>query len=57
MSIQWLLLDRGLVLIDPPSGLLELVQPKKKVRVVIRGLLPERAQSLLEQPCDRVSRE
>lgn len=46
------LLDRGLVLIDPPSGLLELVQPKKKVRVVIRGLLPERAQSLLEQPCE-----
>ena len=43
------LLDRGLVLIDPPAGLLELVQPKKKVRIVIRGLLPERAQSLLEQ--------
>jgi len=32
--------DAGLVLIDPPAGLLELVQPKRRRRVTIRGLLP-----------------
>ena len=39
-------LDEGLVLIEPPAGLLELVQPKRQERVVIRGLLPVRAESL-----------
>ena len=34
------------VLLEPPEGLLELVQPKKKERVLIRGLLPASAQSL-----------
>lgn len=33
-------LEEGIVLIDPPEGLLELVQPKRRRRVVIRGLLP-----------------
>jgi 16S rRNA processing protein RimM len=33
-------LEEGIVLIDPPDGLLELVQPKRRRRVVIRGLLP-----------------
>lgn len=42
------LLERGLLLIDPPAGLLEIVQPKRKERVVIRALIPERAVSLLE---------
>ena len=39
-------LDEGLVLIDPPEGLLELVQPKRIERVVIRGLLTQVAASL-----------
>ena len=39
-------LSEGFVLIDPPPGLLGLVQPKRVERVVIRGLLPERASSL-----------
>ena len=41
-------LDEGLVLIDPPAGLLAIVQPKRVERVVIRGLLPDRAASLQE---------
>ena len=41
-------LEERLVLIDPPEGLLELIQPKRAERVVIRGLLPERAASLME---------
>lgn len=41
--------EQGLLLIDPPEGLLDLVQPKRKERVFIRGLLPERAQSLVER--------
>jgi hypothetical protein len=40
-------LAEGVVLVDPPDGLLELIQPKRLERVVIRGLLPERAASLL----------
>ena len=47
--VPLVLLEQGLLLIEPPPGLLELVQPKRKVRVVIRGLLPERAQSLRER--------
>jgi len=38
--------DDGVMLLDPPAGLLDLVQPKRKERVVIRGLLPPRAESL-----------
>ena len=40
-------LAEKLLLIDPPQGLLELVQPKRRERVVIRALIPERAQSLV----------
>ena len=39
-------LDEGVVLVDPPDGLFELIQPKKVERVVIRGLLPQYAESL-----------
>merc|ERR1719321_1524390 len=39
--------EDGVLLLDPPAGLLDLVQPKRKERVVIRGLLPPRAESLL----------
>ena len=39
-------LQEGMVLIDPPDGLLDLLQPKRAERVVIRGLLPQRAESL-----------
>jgi 16S rRNA processing protein RimM len=38
--VPWVALDEGLVLVDPPEGLLQLVQPKRRQRVVIRGLLP-----------------
>ena len=41
-------LSEGLILIDPPEGLLDLIQPKRTERVVIRGLLPERAASLVD---------
>ena len=34
------------MLIDPPGGLLELIQPKRLERVTIRGLLPPEAESL-----------
>ena len=38
----------GLLLLDPPPGLFDFcVEPPKRERVVIRGLLPERAASLL----------
>ncbi len=40
-------LEAGLILLTPPSGLLQLLQPRVERRVRIRGLLPERAQSLL----------
>ena len=43
-----ILLERGVVLLDPPAGLLDLVQPPRTKRVVIRGLLPPRAQSLMQ---------
>lgn len=39
-------LDDGLILVDPPEGLFDLIQPKKVTRVVIRGLLPQFAESL-----------
>ena len=39
-------LEEGFVLLDPPAGLFDLVQPKKMARVVIRGLLPQFAESL-----------
>ena len=39
-------LQEGIVLIDPPDGLLELLQPKRPERVVIRALLPAHAESL-----------
>ena len=39
-------LEEGVVLIDPPGGLLELIQPKRLERVVIRGLIPPLAASL-----------
>ena len=39
-------LDERLILVDPPEGLLELIQPKREERVVIRGLLPAVAASL-----------
>ncbi|KAL1525087.1 hypothetical protein AB1Y20_019960 [Prymnesium parvum] len=56
-------LEDGVVLICPPEGLLDLVQPKKVSRVVVRGLLPQYAESLhgsdgraqepgLDQPLD-----
>ena len=38
--------EEGLLLLDPPDGLFELIQPKQPRRVVIRGLLPQFAQSL-----------
>ena len=38
--------EAGVVLIDPPGGLLELIQPKRLERVVIRGLIPPLAASL-----------
>jgi len=38
-------LEEGIVLIDPPAGLLELVQPKRRARVVIRGYLPAAGES------------
>ena len=41
-------LEEGVLLVDPPKGLFDLVQPKRAERVVIRGLLPARAQSLAE---------
>jgi 16S rRNA processing protein RimM len=44
----------GIVLLDPPPGLLELVQPKRSERVVIRGLLTERAASLEARERDDV---
>ena len=37
-----------MLLIEPPPGLLDLVQPRRKERVTIRALIPARAQSLLE---------
>ena len=46
--VPMVLLEEGLLLIEPPPGLLELIQPRRKERVVIRALLPERAQSLLD---------
>tara|TARA_B100000768_G_scaffold156335_1_gene153846 strand:- start:37 stop:264 length:228 start_codon:yes stop_codon:yes gene_type:complete len=42
------LLEQGMLLIEPPPGLLDLVQPRRKERVTIRALIPARAQSLLE---------
>eukprot|EP00967_Tisochrysis_lutea_P064062 scaffold82849_cov27-Tisochrysis_lutea.AAC.1 len=38
--VPFVSLEEGIVLINPPDGLLELVQPKRRRRVVIRGLLP-----------------
>eukprot|EP00965_Chrysotila_dentata_P034347 1143607-Pleurochrysis_carterae.AAC.3 len=40
-------LAQKLLLIDPPEGLLGIKQPKRTERIVIRGLLPQRALSLL----------
>ena len=37
--VRAVLPERRLVLVDPPEGLLDLVQPKRRARVVIRGLL------------------
>ena len=37
-----------MLLIEPPPGLLDIVQPKRKERVTIRALIPARAQSLLD---------
>ena len=42
-------LAERLILIDPPDGLLELIQPKREERVVIRGLIPAVAESLRER--------
>ena len=39
-------LGESVVLVNPPEGLFDLVQPKRSVRVVIRGLLPPVAESL-----------
>ena len=38
-----------MLLIEPPPGLLDIVQPKRKERVTIRALIPARAQSLLDE--------
>ena len=40
---------QGMLLIEPPPGLLDIVQPKRKERVTIRALIPARAQSLLDE--------
>ena len=40
------LLEQNLVLIDPPAGLLDIIQPKRTSRVNIRALIPQYAQSL-----------
>ena len=49
-------LAEGLALIDPPEGLLELIQPKRAERVVIRGLIPASAASLRSaEPDDSLS--
>ena len=42
-------LSEGLVLIDPPGGLLEIVQPKRLERVMVRGFLSAEAKSLQER--------
>jgi len=42
-------LEDGVVLVEPPEGLLDLIQPKRTARVVIRGLLPAVAASLQER--------
>lgn len=36
-------LDEGVLLVEPPDGLLEMVQPRRQRRVVIKGLLPSAA--------------
>ena len=33
---------QGMLLIEPPPGLLDIVQPKRKERVTIRALIPAR---------------
>lgn len=39
-------LEEGVILVDPPEGLFDLIQPRKKERVTIRALLPQYAESL-----------
>lgn len=42
-------LNEGLILLDPPEGLLDILQPRRQERVVIRGLIPAQAESLRAQ--------
>ena len=41
--------ERGVLVMEPPPGLLELAAPKKKEKYRIRALLPEKAECLEER--------